>query len=177
MLLEAATGTAHPHSLELNIHSGTGSNPVLIVQPATPLKHGTRYVAGVRRLVDANGVELPPTPGFVRLRDDHLPPTRAAYFQTHVFPVLHGAGFAGANGTGLQLAWDFTTVSANNSIGRVESMRDQALQYAQVRRPLHPLAVPVYLCVVRMSACLCVYLCVSVCACVWCVCGVCVVCM
>ena len=43
-----------------------------------------------------------------------------------VFPALEGAGFARSE---LQLAWDFVTISADSSLGRMEWMRDDALTF------------------------------------------------
>jgi hypothetical protein len=57
-----------------------------------------------------------------------LPPVQArcAALQQSVFPVLADAGIPVAGNTGLYLAWDFTVASAENNIGRLRHMRDDA---------------------------------------------------
>ena len=124
VILNAETGERHPHWVELDIYSGNGTAPVLILQPAQPLNHSTRYVVGVRWLVDSSWRVLPANPGFAALRNDTSTLGRAQRFRDAVYPVLAAAGFATAD---LQLAWDFVTLSRANSLHRVESARDVAL--------------------------------------------------
>jgi hypothetical protein len=73
--------------------------------------------------VNSNGVVLPPTPGFARLRDDNVPAERSQYFQAAVYPPLINDTFV-SSASELQLAWDFVTVSRSNSLGRVEGIRN-----------------------------------------------------
>ncbi len=49
-----------------------------------------------------------------------------------VFPQLEATGFARST---LQLAWDFTTASVNNTIGRALFMRDDALARVTAEPP------------------------------------------
>ena len=56
--------------------------------------------------------------------DSRIPDERIAWFNTSVFPVLTAAGY---DRHSLQLAWDFTTASMNNTVNRALSARDDAM--------------------------------------------------
>lgn len=45
------------------------SSPLAVLQPAAPLRHGTRYIVAVNGVLGDWGELLPPTPGFQELVD------------------------------------------------------------------------------------------------------------
>ena len=153
VLVDTTTGERVPHWVEVDAYNtayGAGQtytnpagqtatlHPLLILQPAEPLHFGRRYVVGVRQFVTTAGTVVQPSPGFAALRaaalggaaTDGDPATapsaaRALHFRDVVFPALEAGGVADV--MELQLAWDFVTVSSENSLGRVLHMRDDAL--------------------------------------------------
>ena len=141
LLIDAETGERVAHfvdrdSYDLAFGHPAGEPSLLVLQPAQPLKHATRYVVGVRNLLTADEPTrlLRASPAFAALRDGDaeaqrragISVARAQHFKDHVFPVLEKAGVVVASST-LQLAWDFTTVSRDNSHGRMERMMDVAM--------------------------------------------------
>jgi hypothetical protein len=67
----------------------------VIIQPAVPLQFATRYVVGVRNLVDSEGKVIEPSPYFLKLLQptpDKESADRWTYFNNNVFPFLirHG---------------------------------------------------------------------------------------
>lgn len=135
LLVNAATGELHPHSVDVDAFDpsfGDGAvPPLLILNPASPMAHGARYIVAVRGLQYlASGAPVAPSAYFEELRrgpDTASDAARAAHFAKDVFPVLAGLGVDVAS---LQLAFDFVTVSRLSSLGRAEYMRDLALQAA-----------------------------------------------
>jgi hypothetical protein len=143
VLVNAETGERVPFFAELDISAlRRNTDPLdddeqlLTIRPVTPLEHGTRYVVGVRGLVKTSGGSVDVSDGFAALRDGTAyTPTaasgqqawdvegRRAHYDEDIFPVLEAQGFERGE---LQLAWDFVTVSAENSLGRVMWMRDDA---------------------------------------------------
>ena len=160
ILLDAESGEMIPHWVDidqyhLNYGEDTaedGRPPLLILQPAKPLKHNTRYIVGVRRLT-VKGVGVAAEPAFGAVRDcippgcnptaqlSKLQPSiawpkeRTAKYNQLVFPKLEAAGFHRSH---LQLAWWYKTVSAESSLGVAKHIRDQSL--ASV--PLHGQPLP-----------------------------------
>ena len=143
VLVDTVTGQRIPHWVEIDAYApeyGAGARytapdgtstplqPLIILQPAEPLLHNRRYAVGVRGFRSSAGALVSPSPGFTSLRDAATSASvapRAAHFRSVVFPALAAAGFTDPGE--LQLAWDFVTVSKVNSLGRVTSMRDDAL--------------------------------------------------
>lgn len=130
VLLDAETGERVPHWVELDMTAPVDAQRMLLVYPATPMRHGSRYIFGVRGLVDSEGATIQASPGFAALRD--CGPTddadvlgQRAHYESDIFPALADDGFARAE---LQIAWDFTTVSRESSIGRMENIRGQLLE-------------------------------------------------
>eukprot|EP00047_Mylnosiga_fluctuans_P021609 m.106925 g.106925 ORF g.106925 m.106925 type:complete len:638 (+) comp8960_c0_seq3:39-1952(+) len=132
-LIDTSTGELVPHWVELD-HSSDVNHPfgyerTMMIWPAHQLKHSTRYVVGLRKLVNNDGEIVSSSTAFAALRDN-IPSgnpdveSRRAAFNSDVFPVLEQAGFA--RGT-LQLAWDFTVMSKYTITNRIVTMRDDAL--------------------------------------------------
>ncbi len=143
VLINANTGERVPYFAELDISAvRRNTDPLddheqlLTIRPVTPLEHSTRYVVGVRGLVKSSGGGVDVSEAFSALRDgtEYAPrgatgqepwdvEGRRAWYDESVFPVLEAQGFERGE---LQLAWDFVTVSADNSLGPVMWMRDDA---------------------------------------------------
>ena len=129
VLLDAETGERVPHFVELDMRTDQAAQRLVVVQPAVPLKHGTRYVFAARGLGKQGGGLVEASPGFAALRDkvgtdDMSVEGQRVHYNLDIFPVLKAAGFARAD---LQIAWDFVTVSRDNSLGRMEWLRDDVL--------------------------------------------------
>lgn len=133
VLVDATTGARVAHWTERDAWQtdfGAARPPLLIMQPAAPLEHAHRYVVGVTGLLqdDGAGTPIEAWPAFAALRDNvthgAVPSARRAKFDHSVFPVLAAAGVPR---TQLQLAFDFTTASVGNSLGRAMWVRDDAL--------------------------------------------------
>lgn len=136
VLIEADTGAIVPHWAELDSLTSTlsySSNndtdaQMFFIRPALRLKDNTRYVVAIRNVVDDNGVALPPSPVFQALRDNtassdlSVAPRRALYAD-----ILGKLQSAGVDPTSLQLAWDFTTASKDDTTQWMVHMRDDAL--------------------------------------------------
>ena len=127
IILDLARGELVPHFSELDV---TGRNPddqTFIIRPVIRLRDATRYVVAIRRVVDPDGVAIPPSPAFAALRDKKpdasIEPRRALYEE--LFAALEKAGIQRKD---LQLAWDFSTASKDNITRSMVHMRDDALK-------------------------------------------------
>ncbi|NUQ74467.1 MAG: hypothetical protein HUU21_13000 [Polyangiaceae bacterium] len=130
VLIEAETGDWVPHFAELDMSSDADEDRALMIRPVIRLKDATRYIVAVRRIVDAEGRPLKPTPVFKALRDgerlDSEPSVgrrRALY--ADIFEKLDRAGVSKSD---LQIAWDYTTASRENNTRWLVHMRDDALK-------------------------------------------------
>lgn len=128
VLLDATTGERVPHFAELDIHAPPGEAS-LMIQPAVTLDYTHRYIVGVHGLVDDAGSAVAASDAFVALRDEvgtddeSVESRRPLYID--IFAQLEDAGVPRDE---LQLAWDFTVASREDTNGRVLSMRDAALE-------------------------------------------------
>ncbi|HEY8087916.1 MAG TPA: hypothetical protein VIF09_08725, partial [Polyangiaceae bacterium] len=136
VLMEYDTGALVPHwaeldSLQTTIDYDTNNEAdaqTFFIRPALRLKDNTRYLVAVRNLVDANGKTLDPSPVFKALRDNtassdlSVAPRRALYTD-----ILGKLSAQGVDTTQLQLAWDFTTASKQDTTQWMVHMRDDAL--------------------------------------------------
>ncbi len=133
VLINTTTGERVPHWVELDDTAPAPEQRVLLIRPAIPMEWNTRYVVGFRGLVDGEGALVGSSPAFRALRDgaessDASVVARKSRFENHIFPVLEEEGFAR---TDLQLAWDFHTTSRENTLGRMEWMREDALVWVE----------------------------------------------
>ncbi len=129
VLLDAETGERVPHFVELDMRTDAVDQRLVVVQPATPLRHGKRYVFAARGLGKQGGGLAEAWPGFAALRDkvgtdDMSVEGQRVHYNVDIFPALASAGFARED---VQIAWDFVTVSRENSLGRMEWLRDDVL--------------------------------------------------
>ncbi len=129
VLLDAETGERVAHFVELDMRTDVVDQRLIVVQPATPLRHGKRYVFAARGLGKQGGGLVEASEAFAALRDklasgDMSVEGQRFHYNVDIFPRLAEAGFARED---LQIAWDFVTVSRDNSIGRMEWLRDDVL--------------------------------------------------
>lgn len=133
VIVDVETGQRVPHWVERDVFGGDPDRELLVLRPARPLRHGARHVVGIRGLVDAQGAALPPTDAFAVLRDGAQTPDpdverQRGLYEDVVFPTLEAQGLPREE---LQLAWSFTTVSKEGSLGRSLWMRDDALAWVE----------------------------------------------
>ncbi|MDQ3033562.1 MAG: hypothetical protein M3Y87_14175 [Myxococcota bacterium] len=138
VLVDAATGARVPHFAELDATAEDPTQRVLVIRPLVRLAPETRYVVGVRALVDVNGAAAPLPEGFRRLRDRADDAVGLARYETEIFPALEAAGFARSE---LQLAWDFTTGSEERLTGDMLAARQIAIDALAVAPAVRVVAV------------------------------------
>lgn len=105
VLLEADTGALAPHYTDLHEDDDDGKHAGIVLRPLFPLRPRTRYIAALAGVRTTAGDAAPPAEGFRRMRDAKSDER----FEREVFAPLERAGIPRAR---LQLAWDFTTGSA-----------------------------------------------------------------
>lgn len=137
VVVDVQTGERHPIWVEVDDTAYDADGNLLVgqqltfIRPAAPFEFDRRYVVGVRGLVDASGSPVPIAGKFSALRDGTAEDgswlaTEAARFEQDVFPLLEEQGFGRDE---LQLAWDFHTMSRDSTLGRLEQIRDLALDW------------------------------------------------
>ncbi|MSP25346.1 MAG: hypothetical protein EXR75_09315 [Myxococcales bacterium] len=129
ILIEAETGTPVPHHAEIDANGETREEGALMLRPAVRLKDATRYIVAIRRVRDEAGEPLLPNPIFKALRDgtpheDRTVGARRKLYED-IFARLSMAGYATDD---LQLAWDYTTASRDDTTRWLLHMRDDALK-------------------------------------------------
>lgn len=138
VILDAQTGERVPHFVEIDTSLDDPERQVMMIRPVRPMKNGTRYVVGVRGIVDAAGGVLPAPGGFAALRDgtegENDIERQRAHYEADIFPVLEEAGFAR---TELQLAWDLVTVSKSATVDRMRTLRDDGLSRVPAGGPTY----------------------------------------
>jgi hypothetical protein len=130
VMIDAETGERVAHFTERD-ESLVGEQPeerALIVRPVVRLKDKTRYIVAVRKVEDASGKALAPSPAFQALRDGtdscDVSVTRRRELYKDIFARLEKAGIKKDD---LQLAWDYSTASRENNTSRFLHIRDDAL--------------------------------------------------
>ena len=126
VIVDLATGERRPHWAELDQNAPEGER-TLILRAAVNHLDGHRYAVAFRRLVDASGAVIEPSPAFRAYRDGQR--TTDAAFEArraHLDEVLDALESAGVARDELQLAFDFTVASTGNLTGRMLRMRDDA---------------------------------------------------
>jgi hypothetical protein len=129
IVLDLARGELVPHIAELDRSARNPDDQAFMIRPVVRLRDATRYVVAIRRVVDPDGVAIPPSPAFAALRDGKpsnepsIEARRGLY--TELFAALEKAGIPKND---LQLAWDFTTASKDNITRSLVHMRDEALK-------------------------------------------------
>jgi len=139
VVIDAETGERHPIWVEVDGTAVDADGNVLIdqrltfIRPAAPFEFDRRYVVGVRGLVDSGGSPVAIAGDFPVLRDGEAAAGswlegETSRYESEVFPLLEDEGFSRDE---LQLAWDFHTMSRESTVGRVEQMRDLALDWVE----------------------------------------------
>jgi hypothetical protein len=111
LILDADTGAAVPHWVDLDGRADDPLRQALVLRPSVVLAERHRYVVVLQGLVTPDGAAIAAPEGYRRLRDDVvgddpvLAPLLARY-TADIFPVLAKAGVDRA---ATQLVWDFTT--------------------------------------------------------------------
>lgn len=108
VLLNAASGAFVAHYTDLHEDDDDGKHAGVVLRPLAPLKPRTRYVVALAGVKTDKGDAAPPAEGFRRMREKKSD----RGFEERVFAPLAKAGVARDR---LQLAWDFTTGSADRS--------------------------------------------------------------
>ncbi len=128
ILMDASTGELIPHFAELDFVTFADEPRALMIHPVRRLKDSTRYIAAIRRVVDASGNVITPSIAFRALRDRSV--THNAVLEgrrSHFEDIFGKLAAAGIDRSSLQLAWDYTTASRANTTGDLIAMRDDAL--------------------------------------------------
>ena len=130
VLIDAETGERVPHFAELDMSADADDDRAFMIRPVVRLKDATRYIVAIRRVLDADGRPLRPTPVFKALRDgerlDSEPSVgRRRELYADIFDKLDRAGISRSD---LQTAWDYTTASRENNTRSLVHMRDDALK-------------------------------------------------
>jgi hypothetical protein len=127
-LIHAGTGERQLIWAELDQNPAPGEPQALIIHAGRALENGQRYIVVLQNLRDAEGELLTPGAAF-RIYQEAIPSevpaleARRAHFES-LFATLAEAGIARE---ALYLAWDFTTVSIENTTARALHMRDTSL--------------------------------------------------
>ena len=127
-IVHAASGELLPHFIEVELAAEDTGRQLLLLRPMEPMRHGERYVVGIRNIKKADDSLAEAPTGFVTLRD--RTPTEEAdlgrqrsHYENDIFPVLENAGMSRDE---LQLAWDFSVSSEESSTYEGDHMRDLA---------------------------------------------------
>lgn len=128
VLLDADTGERVAHFAELDMSHGDDERRVFFIRPAVRLEEGTRYIAAIRNVLDADGIALPASPAFAALRDLQPSDDESVEVRRPLYAdIFARLADAGVERDDLQLAWDFTTASRENTTGSMVHIRDDAL--------------------------------------------------
>lgn len=127
-LLEFPSGERVPLFAELDKNAAPGERQVVLLQPQRRLRPGTRHVAVLQRLRQVDGQPVAALPGFAALRDGRVaqgsPRLALQQGQEEILAFLMKQGLAREE---LQVAWDFTTGSDEQTVGELQRMRDAVL--------------------------------------------------
>lgn len=130
IVLDAETGELVPHFSEIDMSFGEDEalDRAFLIRPVVRLRDSARYIVAIRHVVSEGGEALAPSATFQALRDgtELCEPSVALRRELYadIFAKLEAAGIGRGD---LQLAWDFSTASRENTTGRLLAMRDEAL--------------------------------------------------
>lgn len=133
VIINTVTGERVPHFVELDLSTDDLGEQLLMLRPIDRLEWGTRYVVGIQGLEKTTGGPVDVSTNFRAVRDGTLTQDgdverRRDHYDTQIFPFLT---IDGLNKSDLQLAWDFTTASRDNSLGDMLWIRDDALSFIE----------------------------------------------
>jgi hypothetical protein len=127
VVINARTGRRHLIWAELDSNASSPATTALLIHPAVNFREGERYIVALRRLRNAEGELLQPSPVF-RIYRDRLR-TRSPDVERrrrHMEGIFRRLKKAGIPRHDLYLAWDFTVASAEGLSGRLRHIRDDA---------------------------------------------------
>lgn len=128
IILDTQTGKLVPHFAEIDMTRADADQHAFILRPVVPLADAHRFIVAIRHVKDSAKNDIAPSPAFRALRDSvssrepSVDSRRGLY--EDIFQKLSAAG---VDRNSLQLAWDFTTASQENTTGWLLHMRDHAL--------------------------------------------------
>ncbi len=135
LLLDWESGERQIHWLENDAGANDPGRVVSFLRPGRSLRPGHRYIVAIRRLVDAQGVPVPPEPVFAAIRDgapSDLPAVERR--RDELEPVLERLAQLGVPRDDLILAFDFQVQSDASLTREMLSMRDQAFAWLDQQR-------------------------------------------
>ncbi len=137
LLIDASTGEPVLHFAELDPRAEDDSRRGLVIRPLVRLKDATRYIVAIHSLQDPGGKSIAPPEGFRRIRDgqtskDPILNPLAKRYASEIFPILAQAGVERKS---LQLAWDFTTRSAENATSDMLAVRSDVMNQLATAPP------------------------------------------
>jgi len=137
ILIDADTGERILHFAEIDPTSPIGQR-ALFIRPLVPLAWGHRHVVGVRGLTDTVGAPLETPEGFAKIVSGDMVDASAALvalaarYDDDVFAPLSAAGVSRDE---LQIAWDFTVRSEENTTGDMVGLRDDLIARMEATPP------------------------------------------
>lgn len=143
ILLDTSTGQLVPHIAEIDVRNKKDVtydywDQAFMLRPVVRLKNATRYIVAIRHVVDDKGAPLDASPEFKNLRDgksSNEPSVEARRdLYKDIFAQLDKAGIKQND---LQIAWDFTTSSTQNTTKWLIAMRDDALKTVGDKGPAY----------------------------------------
>lgn len=127
VIVDAETGERVAHFAELDPRALEATRRALVLRPLERLLPRHRYVVGIRELARPDGTPVEAPRGFAQARDgeavDGALAELATRYDADVFPVLEPIGPRAS----WQLAWDFTTASADSAERDLLDVRAQLL--------------------------------------------------
>ena len=127
VVINARTGRRQLIWAELDSNASTPANTALLIHPAKNLREGERYIVALRKLRDANGSLLQPSPAFRDYRDRIWTHDKAIEARRrHMEDIFWRLKRAGIKRKSLYVAWDFTVASAHTLSSRMRNIRDDA---------------------------------------------------
>lgn len=134
ILLEATSGKLMPHFSEIDIQPKNAIERTLMIHPVVRLQDQTRYIVAIRNVQDDTGATIPPPPFFKALLDQYdgtsnpCAPAMVALRKAQYADIFSKLSAAGVDLSTLQMAWDYTTSSAESNTQDLLYMRDDALK-------------------------------------------------
>ena len=127
VVLDATTGKRVPFWAGLDAQADPGAQPLLMLHPSRNFRDGHRIVVGMRKLRDAQGHKIAPTPAFAAYRDGQRTTDREFEARRPAMErIFSDLKHAEVTRGSLQLAWDFTVASTESLTGRLLAIRDDA---------------------------------------------------
>ncbi|MEO5722812.1 MAG: hypothetical protein ABIQ39_05405 [Ilumatobacteraceae bacterium] len=128
VLIDEKSGDRIPLWAELDAQAASDTDRLLQIHAAVALAEGHTFVVGIRGMRTSDGQTITPSATFRVYRDQlstSIPEIESR--RPEMEAALAALTSAGVERSTLQLAWSFTTASADNIAGRMLHIRDDAL--------------------------------------------------